>query len=296
MNSEVSGETPIEQLRQIMIRLRSPESGCAWDIRQTFESIAPFTLEEAYEVVDAIERSDADDLQDELGDLLFQVIFHSQMASELELFDFDDVTRNIVEKMIRRHPHVFSDARYGSELEQKKAWESIKALERQQKLDRKTKRLKTSLSTEEGFADDSDCEQDDLNQASILDGVARNQTALKLAQKLQKRAASIGFDWPVIDPVWNKLDEEIAEVKQAIDQDNQFAVTDEIGDLLFTVVNLARHLGVDAETALRHANQKFEMRFRQVEQLASEQDMLMSEADLADLDKLWNLAKTKNRK
>lgn len=291
MTSNISDKSPIEQLRQIMVQLRTPATGCAWDIKQTFETIAPFTLEEAYEVVDAIERSDVDDLRDELGDLLFQVIFHSQMASELGLFDFDDVTQGIVDKMIRRHPHVFADVVYGSEQEQKQAWESIKALERQQKLERKVLRQQNSESTERELPDCSEHQPKNIKKASILDGVAGNLTALKQAHKLQKRAASIGFDWPDTDPVWMKLDEEIAEVKQALLQDDQFVVADELGDLLFTVVNLARHLGIDPETALRQANRKFDVRFRAVEQMASDQDMTMLEADLTELDRLWDLAK-----
>lgn len=254
-----------------MRRLRDPETGCAWDVQQTFSSIAPFTVEEAYEVAEAIERNDLDDLKDELGDLLFQVVFHSQMASEIGAFSFDDVTRSIVEKMIRRHPHVFGEANYQSEAELKAAWEAIKAQERVEKQALKPKQ-KEQL-------------------PSALDGVAINLPALKRADKIQKRAARVGFDWPEVSSVFDKLDEEIGEVREAIDSQLQPAIEDEIGDLLFTVVNLARHCSVDSEVALRRASLKFESRFRLVEELASSRKQKLNALELSELDALWDDAK-----
>ncbi len=266
---------PIDQLRDIMRQLRDPETGCAWDIKQDFSSIAAFTLEEAYEVVDAIERGDLDDLKDELGDLLLQVVFHAQMASERNLFDFDDVTQAICDKMVRRHPHVFGDVVFKTEAELKASWESIKAEERRNKRQSKAKAL----------------DRDTPAVTSALDGVAPNLPALKLADKIQKRAARTGFDWPDIHPVWEKLDEEIAEVHEAMADNEPAAVSDEIGDLLFTVVNLARHAGVDSEAALRQASIKFEQRFRRVEHYAAQADQSLSGMTPEELDALWRRAK-----
>ena len=247
-----------------MRQLRDPETGCAWDIEQTFNTIAPYTIEEAYEVADAIERNDLSDLQDELGDLLLQVVFHAQMASEQGSFAFDDVVNSIVDKMVRRHPHVFGDAKFANEAELKASWEASKAAERA------------------GKSEDT----------SALADIAVALPALKRADKIQKRAARVGFDWPDVAPVWDKLQEETHEVQEALANDDAAAVQDEIGDLLFTMVNLARHVNVDAETALVAANNKFEKRFRQVEQLASKQQDVLSELSLSELDALWDKAKT----
>jgi ATP diphosphatase len=255
----------IEKLLDVMRQLRDPETGCAWDIEQTFETIAPYTIEEAYEVADAIERNDLSDLQDELGDLLLQVVFHAQMASEQGSFAFDDVVNSIVDKMVRRHPHVFGDAKFANEAELKASWEASKAAERA------------------GKSEDT----------SALADIAVALPALKRADKIQKRAARVGFDWPDVAPVWDKLQEETHEVQEALANDDAAAVQDEIGDLLFTVVNLARHVNVDAETALVAANNKFEKRFRQVEQLASKQQDVLSELSLSELDALWDKAKSK---
>ena len=246
-----------------MRQLRDRETGCAWDIEQTFETIAPYTIEEAYEVADAIQRNDLSDLQDELGDLLFQVVFHAQMASEQDSFAFDDVVNSIVDKMVRRHPHVFGDAKFANEAELKASWEATKAAERA------------------GKSEDT----------SALAGIAAALPALKRADKIQKRAARVGFDWPDVAPVWDKLQEETQEVQEALANNDATAVQDEIGDLLFTVVNLARHVNVDAEAALVRANAKFEKRFRQVEQLASEQQDVLSALSLVELDALWDRAK-----
>ena len=290
----------ITQLRDIMRQLRDPDTGCAWDIKQDFQSIAAFTLEEAYEVVDAIERGDLDDLKDELGDLLLQVVFHAQMASEQNLFDFDDVAQGICDKMLRRHPHVFGDVVFDTEEELKASWEAIKAEERRLKLARKRVEENTLSATSgpaansvHAIAGESIENSQQEATSSALDGVAANLPALKHADKIQKRAARVGFDWPDIQPVWDKLDEEIAEVREAIDSQDVQAITDEIGDLLFTVVNLARHAGVDSEAALRQASTKFEKRFRSVEQLAHEAGKQLTDMDLAKLDALWDEAKRK---
>lgn len=268
----------IDQLRDIMRQLRDPAGGCAWDIKQDFASIAAFTLEEAYEVVDAIERGDFDDLKDELGDLLLQVVFHSQMASEQDLFNFDDVAKAISDKMLRRHPHVFGDVSFSSEVELKASWEAIKAEERRLKLSRKG-------------GDDDLAADAQIAPTSALDGVASNLPALKRADKIQKRAARVGFDWPDISPVWDKLAEEISEVREAIDAQDADAINDEIGDLLFTVVNLARHAGVDSEAAMRQASAKFERRFRLVESYALADGKELGSLDLEGLDALWDRAK-----
>ena len=268
----------IDQLRDIMRQLRDPAGGCAWDIKQDFASIAAFTLEEAYEVVDAIERGDFDDLKDELGDLLLQVVFHSQMASEQDLFNFDDVAQAISDKMLRRHPHVFGDVSFSTEVELKASWEAIKAEERRLKLSRN--------GGDGGLAADAQ-----IAPASALDGVASNLPALKRADKIQKRAARVGFDWPNISPVWDKLAEEISEVREAIDAQDADAINDEIGDLLFTVVNLARHAGIDSEAAMRQASAKFERRFRLVESYALADGKELGNLDLEGLDALWDRAK-----
>lgn len=261
-----SAVTPIQELLDVMARLRHPESGCAWDLKQTFASIAPYTIEEAYEVADAIARKNLPELQDELGDLLLQVVFHAQMASEQGAFDFDDVANGIVEKLVRRHPHIFGDTQLDTPEAVKAAWENVKAQER----------------AEKGINEDS----------SALAGIALALPALMRADKVQSRAARVGFDWPEVEPVWSKLDEEIAEVHEAIATEDRRAVEDEVGDLLFTVVNLARHLNVDPEVALAGANAKFEKRFRQVEELADAKGAQLSKMTIAELDALWSVAKT----
>ncbi|ASJ70418.1 nucleoside triphosphate pyrophosphohydrolase [Granulosicoccus antarcticus] len=291
-------ESALPQLLAIMRRLRDPQSGCAWDVKQTFQTIAPFTVEEAYEVADAIERNDLDDLRDELGDLLFQVVFHAQIASEMGAFNFDDVAQSIVDKMTRRHPHVFAGVTYESEEALKAGWEAIKAEERRLKL---VRRQALSGTTDKPVAEpvrESTLEAPFVNTAvsdnlphSAVDGIARNLPALKRADKLQKRCARVGFDWPEIEPVWHKLAEEIAEVKEALASGEQDAVEDEIGDLLFTVVNLARHCSIDSEQALQRASNKFETRYRRVEQLAAGQSAPMTSLSLEQLDALWDKAK-----
>lgn len=241
----------ITPLLEVMRRLRDPETGCEWDTVQTFESIAPYTIEEAYEVADAIERSDMDGLKDELGDLLLQVVFHSQIATDQGHFSFVDVVEAICEKMIRRHPHIFSEA------DKTPGWEQIKAQERAQN-----------------------------GKASALDGVALALPALLRAQKIQKRAARVGFDWPDKAPVKAKLLEELDEVEQAKTQED---IHEEIGDVLFSAVNLARHYGVDSEQALADATRKFSKRFNIVES-SVQQDM--NNMSIDELEEEWEKAKS----
>ena len=252
---------PIDRLLAIMARLRDPERGCPWDIEQNFATIAPYTIEEAYEVADAIERGDTAALKDELGDLLLQVAFHARMAEQAGLFGFDDVAAGIADKMVRRHPHVFGDADIASVSAQNEAWEAHKAAERAAK----------------GEA------------ASVLDGVALALPALLRAAKISRRAARIGFDWPDADSVIDKLEEEIGELEFEIDSEaDRAAIEEEVGDLLFAAANLARKLDIDPEAALRRATAKFERRFRRVELLAAEHAI---GADLDALDALWQQVK-----
>jgi len=255
----------IDRLLDVMRALRDPDTGCPWDQQQTFDTIAPYTIEEAYEVADAVARGDIADLCDELGDLQLQVVFQAQIAKEAGHFDFDDVCQAIVDKMERRHPHVFGDTRIQDSEELNQHWETIKAAERGAK---QTGEVPSSL-----------------------DGVAINLPALTRAQKIQKRAARVGFDWNDTAPVVDKVREELDEVLEALATKDANAVEDELGDLLFAVVNLARHVGTDAEIALRRATLKFEQRFRQVEELARERSLDMQEAELKQLDELWDLVK-----
>lgn len=258
--------SPVTRLRDIMRQLRDPEQGCPWDRQQTFRSIAPYTIEEAYEVAEAIEHNDLPQLQDELGDLLFQVVFHAQMAQEQGAFDFDDVATAIAEKLERRHPHVFGNAAIDDAEAQNQSWEAIKAQERQQ--------------------------QAGDQPISALDGVGLAMPGLNRAVKLQRRAARVGFDWGDVEPIFDKLNEETqelrAEIEQGADQDR---MEDELGDLLFVVANLARHLKIDPEAALRRSNAKFERRFRYIEQELTAQGRRPEEASLAEMDALWEAAK-----
>lgn len=251
---------------EVMARLRDPDSGCPWDIKQSFKTIAPYTIEEAYEVVDAIEREDTDDLRDELGDLLLQVVFHSQIARDLGLFDFSDVTTAITEKMIHRHPHVFGDLVFDSEEAQKAHWEQLKEQERERK-------------SSHGESE------------SAIDGVALALPALTRAEKIQKRAARAGFDWPEIAPVVEKIDEELVELREAVAADDSNAIEDELGDLLFAVTNVARHLRIDPEQSLKKATSKFEKRFREVEAQAGADNKKLTELSADILDQYWCRAK-----
>jgi ATP diphosphatase len=256
---------PIDDLVAIMARLRDPETGCPWDVRQSFETIAPYTIEEAYEVADAIDRRDWADLRDELGDLLLQVVFHARMAEEAGLFGFDDVAASISEKMRRRHPHVFADTTYADLAEQTRAWDRLKADERAAK-----------------------GEED----RSALAGIARGLPEWQRATKLQKRAANVGFDWPDHRPVLDKLAEEIEEVRAEFDTGADVErLTDEIGDVLFVVANLARHAKVDFSRALRMANAKFERRFRHMEAMAEAEGATLSDHSLEAQEAFWQRAK-----
>ena len=255
----------IEKLLEIMAILRHPKTGCPWDLQQDFASIAPYTIEEAYEVADAIARGDLAGLKDELGDLLFQVVFHSRMAEERAAFDFEAVASAIVDKMQRRHPHVFGDEQQRRTVMDAAAWESIKAGER---------------AADAGTA-----------TVSALDGVALALPALKRAQKLGNRAARIGFDWLDSPGVRAKIDEEMAELRQAETGGSASRIAEEFGDLLFSLVNLARHLDIDAEQALRDANRKFESRFRHMERLVAASGTQVSKLDLEALERHWQRAK-----
>ena len=255
----------ISRLIEIMAALRNPVGGCPWDLEQDFSSIRHYTIEEAYEVADAIERQDFSDLREELGDLLLQPIYHAQMASEAGQFDIGDVIYGITEKLIRRHPHVFGDVDASDSDAAKGRWEAIKAQERAAKAERKGE-----------------------TTPSVLDDVPTPLPALARAEKLTKRAAKVGFDWPDYASVREKAAEELTEVDDAVAAGNQAATHEEIGDLLFAVVNLARHAGVDAEAALRDANLKFTRRFHYVEARCREDGIEPSDAGLERLDGYWN--------
>ncbi len=261
----------IDDLIYLMARLRDPETGCPWDIQQSYATIVPSTLEEAYEVADAIETRDYDHLKEELGDLLFQVIFYSQLGSEEGRFQFTDIVSTLVAKLVRRHPHVFPEGTLESrvqpgdgrdEAQIKAKWEALKQEERVAKGKRGT-----------------------------LDDIPLNLPALTRAHKLQKRAAGVGFDWPDITGVFAKIEEEVKEVQEAIVESDQPAISEEIGDLLFAVVNASRHLKVDPEGALRAASRKFEQRFGYVERNLAERDLTPEQTDLAEMDALWDEAK-----
>lgn len=257
---------PIDRLLTIMAQLRDKEKGCPWDVEQDFASIAPHTIEEAYEVADAIERKDMKGLRDELGDLLLQVVFHSQMANEQKLFDFDEVATSICDKLEKRHPHVFGDAVVKTAADQEKAWEDQKAKER--------KDASKSISEDP------------------LAGVSLALPSLTRALKLQKRAERVGFDWPNIDAVFEKLNEEIQELITVMAQKQQpKAILEEVGDIIFSCVNLARKLGVDPEESVRFCNRKFESRFSYMRQMLDLEQRNLSSASLQELNDLWDQAK-----
>ena len=259
--------SPVDRLNAIMARLRDPVGGCPWDVEQTFRTIAPYTLEEAYEVADAIERGDFVELESELGDLLFQVVFHARMAEERGLFAFDDVANAIADKLERRHPHVFGDeAAKPDGAAQKARWEDIKAAERAAKA-----------------------------QHGVLDDVPVGLPALARAAKLTKRAARVGFDWPSTAEVLDKLDEEVAELKAEIAAGDLDKARGELGDLLFVMANLARKLGVDPEDALRGTNAKFVRRFAFIEAELAKDGRSPEQSDLAEMDALWDAAKAAER-
>lgn len=264
----------LEDLLYLMQRLRDPEHGCPWDLKQSFASIAPHTLEEAYEVADAIAAGDHAQLAGEVGDLLFQVVYYAQLGQEAGLFGWNEVVDGITRKLVRRHPHVFPDGNLRTppgtlkldEGQISERWEQIKAEERAERAG-------------------------EARQLSLLDDVPRALPALSRAQKLQKRAAAEGFDWDSVGPVIDKISEELQEVREAIGRRDQEQIGEEIGDLLFAMVNLARHLKVDAETALRGGNEKFERRLRFIETRLREDGKVFAETDLQELDSLWDEAK-----
>ncbi|PPC90475.1 MAG: nucleoside triphosphate pyrophosphohydrolase [Methylobacter sp.] len=255
-----------QKLLEIMALLRHPEQGCSWDLQQDFKSLIPYTLEEAYEVADAIERSDWDDLRLELGDLLLQVVFHAQLAKEQNLFDFEQVAESIADKLVRRHPHVFAGVVFNSDEERKQAWEQAKAEERLAK-------------------------GKPPGMQSVLAGVPNNLPALVQCQKMQDLAANHGFDWPDVLPVFDKVVEELDEVKEAWESGDQAHIEEEVGDLLLVAVNLARHLKVNPEAALRESNKKFTRRFNYIEQQVEASGRQLTDCSLAELDAFWNAAK-----
>jgi ATP diphosphatase len=261
--SDPAGGLP--RLLEIMVRLRDPETGCPWDIAQTFATIAPFTIEEAYEVADTIERGAWAELQGELGDLLLQTVYHTQIGAEAGLFDFDTVTKAIADKMIARHPHVFGDeSRHKTPAQQTADWERIKAAER--------------------------------GPARVLDGVAQGLPALTRAIKLQNRAARVGFDWPQTEQVLDKMLEEARELVEARETMDATEQAEEFGDLLFVMANLARHLNIDPEAALRGANQKFTRRFGHIEDALAQDGHSPDQSNLTEMDALWDAAKAQEKR
>ena len=263
----------IEKLLAIMDVLRDPERGCPWDLEQSFSTIVPHTLEEAYEVAETIETGDLDELCGELGDLLFQVVFYARIAKEQGLFDFSQVVDGISDKLERRHPHVFGDEVIGSSEEQTRAWEIHKAKERA---------------------------ENSQDNESVLSGIAVTLPALTRSVKLQKRAAQVGFDWPSLTPIFDKIREELEEVTQEINQQdaletNRHRIEDEIGDLLFACTNLARHAHIDPETALRRSNRKFVSRFNRMEKLAAEKSLALENLDLNTWEQLWEQVKSEEK-
>ena len=258
---------PIDRLLAVMARLRDANSGCPWDLAQDFKTIAPYTIEEAYEVADAIEREDMPGLKDELGDLLLQVVFHSRMGEEIGAFDFDAVADAIVDKMLRRHPHVFGSVNAATQAAVNDNWESIKAAERAAK-------------------------RGTGQPGSVLDGIATALPALSRAEKLQRRASRVGFDWGAPEPILDKIAEEIGELGAELPTADKEKITDELGDVLFAVVNLARHLEIDPEVALRGTNAKFERRFKYIERMLSAKGKSPEQSTLEEMDALWNEAKT----
>jgi nucleoside triphosphate diphosphatase len=267
----MSERTNIQRLLAVMARLRDPGRGCPWDREQNFKTIAPYTIEEAYEVAEAIDRGDMKALKEELGDLLLQVVFHARMAEERQLFDFDDVAGAIADKMVRRHPHVFGDTEINSAAAQTIAWEEQKEAERRRK------------AAEEGRV------------PSVLDGVGPALPALTRALKIQSRAARVGFDWGAPAPILDKIEEEIGELRAELDGAPPERLEDEVGDLLFAVTNLARHLAIDPEGSLRHATLKFERRFHRIEALLAEAGRSPAEATLDEMERFWEHAKEEER-
>ena len=264
----------ISRLIEIMAALRDPQTGCPWDIVQTFETIKPYTIEEAYEVADAIERKDPDDLCEELGDLLLQVVYHAQMAEEAGQFSFGDVVHAVTRKMIRRHPHVFAVSDAATPDAVKVQWDEIKAEEKRERAERRRQRGIT-----EDFRD------------GFLGGVQRSQPALTEALKLQQKAAQVGFDWSEAEPILDKIEEEIGELREALRDGRKDEVKDELGDLIFALVNIGRHVDADPEDALRGTNTKFRRRFRHIEEELNKAGETLETATLERMEGLWQAAK-----
>ncbi|KQV27963.1 nucleoside triphosphate hydrolase [Rhizobium sp. Root1203] len=268
----------ISRLIEIMAALRNPETGCPWDIVQTFETIKPYTIEEAYEVSDAIERNDMDDLCDELGDLLLQVVFHARMAEEAGEFSFGDVVEAITAKMIRRHPHVFARSDADTPDAVKKQWDDIKQAEKRERIERRASR---------GISEDF--------KAGYLGSVQRSFPALTEALKLQERAAKVGFDWSAPEPILDKIEEEIGELRVALQEGDQQKVSDELGDLIFAVANIGRHVNADPEQALRGTNTKFRRRFNHIETTLQAEGETLEAATLERMEEIWQAAKAIER-
>ncbi|MGO7017857.1 nucleoside triphosphate pyrophosphohydrolase [Rhizobium leguminosarum] len=268
----------ISRLIEIMAALRHPETGCPWDIVQNFETIKPYTIEEAYEVSDAIERGDMDDLCDELGDLLLQVVFHARMAEEAGEFSFGDVVNAITAKMIRRHPHVFARSAADTPDAVKRQWDEIKQAEKRERAERRSRRGIT----------------EDFN-SGFLGSVQRSFPALTEALKLQERAAKVGFDWSAPEPILDKIEEEIGELRVALREGDQAKVSDELGDLIFAVVNIGRHVKADPEQAVRGTNTKFRRRFSHIEQVLEEEGKTLEDATLERMEEIWQAAKAIER-
>lgn len=268
----------ISRLIEIMAALRNPETGCPWDVEQDFESIKPYTLEEAYEVADAIERKDMDDLCDELGDLLLQVVFHARMAEEVGEFSFGDVVEAITRKMIRRHPHVFARSDADTPDAVKKQWDEIKQAEKRERAERRARR---------GMTEDF--------KAGFLGSVQRSFPALTEALKLQERAAKVGFDWSAPEPILDKIEEEVDELRVALRDGDKSKVSDELGDLIFAVVNIGRHVKADPEQALRGTNTKFRRRFNHIETVLDAEGESLEAASLERMEEIWQAAKAIER-
>ncbi|MBD9449320.1 nucleoside triphosphate pyrophosphohydrolase [Rhizobium sp. RHZ01] len=268
----------ISRLIEIMAALRNPATGCPWDIVQTFETIKPYTIEEAYEVSDAIERNDMDDLCEELGDLLLQVVFHARMAEEAGEFSFGDVVEAITRKMIRRHPHVFAHSDADTPDAVKKQWDDIKQAEKRERAERRAKR---------GVSEDF--------KAGFLGSVQRSFPALTEALKLQERAAKVGFDWSAPEPILDKIEEEIGELRVALAEGDQARVSDELGDLIFAVVNIGRHVKADPEDSLRGTNTKFRRRFSHIEAVLDAEGETLDAASLERMEEIWQAAKAIER-
>ena len=270
----------VEDLLYLMSRLRDPQTGCPWDIKQTFSSIVPHTIEEAYEVADAIEKQDYPHLKEELGDLLFQVIFYSQMGKEQQHFEFSDIVHTLVAKLVRRHPHIFPTGELRSENNHitlsdkqiKGRWEQIKAQERAEK-------------------EAANPEKQTPEFISILSEIPNVLPALQRAEKLQKRASTVGFDWPEASQVLDKIEEEIAELREAMAENNQANIQDELGDLMFAMTNLARHVNVKSEMAVRSTNEKFVNRFQYIERVLQGKGVTLEQASLEEMEALWQQAK-----